>query len=72
MPDNPSGGGMVTYLVTFHEHRAADMVVTVPGPVGPEARDEAVRLAEIRRGMGEALAWASVGEPCVAAAGAVA
>jgi hypothetical protein len=68
MHDNSSRGGSTTYLVTFREERAADLAVDVPGPPCQESRAEAVRCAEARRGMGEALAWASVGAPFVAAA----
>lgn len=71
MQDEISGGGSTTYLVEFEQCRHAGMLVEVPGPPCDESRAEAVRCAGIRRGMGEAMAWASVGEPYVVSAAPV-
>ena len=71
MQDNSSGGGSTTYLVEFERVQGTGLLVDVPGPPSDESRAEAVRCAEVRRGMGEAMAWASVGEPYVANAGPV-
>lgn len=71
MHDNVSSGRTTTYIVGVRREQVSEVLVEVDGPASPEAKARAEQAARERIGAGEALAWASVGEPFVFDAQAV-
>lgn len=62
MPHHSSPAGTTTYLVTVRREQVAELAVNAT------SRQEARAVARARTGGGEALVWATIGEPLVVGA----